>query len=128
MLLSPEERAEQEEIAELERAIMLGTAMMTALNTPDSALNTLLDRAREDAVEAGARFLDADLTSEKGVREAMAWQARYHRFRQLIAWIYEAGGDADAAVDTMSELVEMDDDEALRREMDGRQPNEYTDA
>lgn len=117
---------DDEEIARLVRTVTLGKVLASGLAVNDSALNVILARAEKDAIEAGQAFMESDLTTETGVRQAMAWQMRYHRFVQVIEWIYEIGADADEADNRLEEMGLADDDAEIRRELDGR-PEQPTD-
>lgn len=120
MEIYPTNDPTQQEIEQLNRTIMMGRVMEHALTVKDSALNILLQRAEADAIEAGQQMLTANLTTDQGRMEALAWQARYTQFIQLIEWIYEIGADAQEAEDSLEDMQAEDADAEYRRELDGK--------
>lgn len=117
----------EHELATLERKVMIGRVIGDALVSKDSALNVMLKKTEQAAIEAGCDLISADLTTEQGIRAAASAQTTYLRHVQLIAWIYQFGADADEADERLSEIAGADDDEELRSLIYGKRNQHHPD-
>jgi leucyl aminopeptidase (aminopeptidase T) len=105
----------ESELADLDRAILLGQAIAGDLGNRTSPLAYLVRRAREQALEAGVRLLMSNLNTPEGVEEARQLQREYQRFQAIMAWLAEAGGEADRAIQIRDGMGELDEEERLRK-------------
>lgn len=108
---------------------LFGNLIVREIRQSDGALNLLLRKSQEEALES-AKFLlseHLDLYTTDGVKTAQQKWAEFRRFADMARWLGEAVEEAGAAADALQQEADNDDDEQLRREMSGEGTQEPSD-
>lgn len=110
--------------------VTLGDNIERALTDETSPLAYLLSQARDQMIAAVHGLLEADLTSQQGISDALRWQAAALRYRDTCNWLGQALDNRDRAEETAAEEEFGSDDavQNLREQMNGTQRQQYPDA
>lgn len=92
---------DQGDLGDILAAAELGMRIEGYLLDPKSPFTMMLDRAREEFIDATLSLLETDLHTGSGIEQAMSLQAKARRYSDMCRYITDALEERESAVEAL---------------------------